>query len=179
MSPTPWLDSWLGHVSADMSPHDCPAISMTHVAITPMDIMVVFKKNMVRIHDIMYTLPYSHFCALNHTITVQFSAKFCFFLLCPKDLAYMSAKSWMMSCRHVIWQVRPIFFPMLDQHSRHFADMTTCVGMTCHLGGVGNMTWCRHFQLRNILNYCYQWALHVLRYLPSQDVWANGNPWVR
>ena len=51
------------------------------------------------------------FLALNHTVTVRFSAKICFFSLCPKDLADMSAKSWMMSCRHVVWQVGMTFFP--------------------------------------------------------------------
>ena len=61
--------------------------------------------------------------------------------LCPKDLADMSAKSRMMSCRHVVWQVGPtFFFPMSGRHSRHFVNMRACVGTTCHLRGVGDMT---------------------------------------
>ena len=59
MLPTPWLDSWLGHVSADVSLHDCPAISRTHQAITPMEVMVAFDKKIfysyINAYDIIFT----------------------------------------------------------------------------------------------------------------------------
>ena len=151
MLPTLWLNSWLGHVSADMSPHDCPAISMTRVAITPTDIMVIFKKNMVRIHEIMYTLPYSW---LLHTKSYRYRMSFCkvllFFFMSKRFSRHVSKILDDVLSTCCLEGRDDIFFPMLGRHSQHFANMTTCVGTTCHLGGVGDVTRCRHFQLRNL-----------------------------
>ena len=149
MSLMPWLNSWLGHVSADMSLHDCPVISTTGVAITPMELMVIFKKKMVSIRELTHTIPFLQLSCFKscHYCTI-FCKALLFFSSCPKGSANIPAKSWMMSCWHVIWQVGPTFFfnagPTFSTFLQH-ADI--CQNeMSC--GGLGNMTWCWHFQLR-------------------------------
>ena len=60
------------------------------------------------------------------------------------------------------WDV--IFWQNVSQHFQHFADMTAHVGMTCHLGGLGNMTRCRHFQLshqsayKSKMHFVFTWT---------------------
>ncbi len=113
MSPTSWLDSKLGLVSADVSPQDCPAISMTYWAITPMDLIVIFKKK-------TYLMYFYNFLAPNYTITMWFSVKFCNFSLCPIESANMSDD--ILPTQHVLpfGMVRLTEFDNVSaQHSKH------------------------------------------------------------
>ena len=51
---------------------------------------------------------------------------------------------------------------MSGRHSRHFHDMSPCQRMTCHLGGSGNMTRRRHFQLRRTQKKQNFWLQNLL-----------------
>ena len=86
MLPTPWLDSWLGHVSADVLPHDCTAISTTLVAISPTKVTVIFKNKMVCICELMHMIPFSW---LSCTKSCHYCTIFCeallFFLYVQKN----------------------------------------------------------------------------------------------
>ena len=71
------------------------------------------------------------------------------FSLCPKESADMSAD--VVPTRHVMssGMVRTTEFDdMSGRHSRHFPDMSACRRTTCRLGGSGDTTRRRHFQLR-------------------------------
>ncbi len=58
--------------------HDCLVISMTHVAITPMEVTVVFQEKMVHINEIMHTIPCSR---LSCTKSYHYGMIFCEALL--------------------------------------------------------------------------------------------------
>ena len=107
-----------------------------------------------------YNIIFATFLHKIAPLWCNFLPSFAVFSLCPKESADMLAKSWLMSCRHVIWKVETtLFCGMSGQHFQQSADMTACVRMTCHLGGLGNMTQCLHFQLRIdstiLLSFCY------------------------
>ena len=60
----------------------------------------------------------------------------------------MLAKSWMMSCRHVIWQVGTTFFSQCRANIPNI--LPTCqhvLGWHVIWGGVGDVTQRQHFQL--------------------------------
>ena len=145
MSPMLWLDLWLGHVLAAVSAHDCPAIFMTHGAITQMEIIVIFKKTMVHIHKLMHTMP---FLWLSCTKLQHYGAVFCdalvYFLYVQKNqLTYWTIA--LLTCQQdsladIFWWV-----------SQTFANMLLAFGhvlVPCHFRCLGNITWCQHFQLR-------------------------------
>ena len=90
MSPMPWLDSRLGHVLADMSPHNCPAISKTHWAITLMGVMVDFLEingtyTWINTYDTIFT----NFLHRITPLQCNFLWSFVVFSLCPKEPADM------------------------------------------------------------------------------------------
>ena len=120
---------------------------MTCVAISPTEVAVIFSEKMVRICELMHAILFLQLSCPDHTITAHFLQSFAVFSLCQKELADMSAKSWMMSCQNVVWQVGMKFFPNVGPTFLTFAYMTTFIRTTCHLGGLGDVTQCRHFQL--------------------------------
>ena len=113
----------------------------------------------------MHSIPFL-WLTLNHTITAYFSAKLCCFFFMSKRFSRHIDKildDILSACCLAGWD--DIFFPMLGQHSRHFADMLTCVGTTCHLGGVGNVTQCRHFQLSPLQSLVFLTNIFSIWYL--------------
>ena len=150
MSLMPWLDSWMGHVLAGILLHNCLAISMTHGAITPMEIMVIFKKTMVCMHEIRHTKLFSKLsCTKLHRYDVIFCKALLFFLYVQKSSRHVGKilADVLLTCclagwgNIFWWNVGQIFLT-------HFTNMTADVGTTCHLGGLGNITQYRHFHLR-------------------------------
>ena len=99
-------------------------------------------------HELINTLPFLRlFCTKLHHYEAVFCEALRFFSLCPKESAKMLAKSLMMSCQHVIWQVGMTFFPNVGltfltcrQHDDMCQDDMS-------FGDLDNMTQCQHFQL--------------------------------
>ena len=84
------------------------------------------------------------------------------FSLCPKESADMSAD--VVPTQHVVssGMVRTAEFDDVSgRHSRHFPDMSACRRTTCRLGGSGDTTRRRHFQLSQPWN-CFQTTTNLL-----------------
>ena len=153
MLPTYWLDSWLGHLSTDTLLHNCPAISTTRMTITLTEVTVVFLRNncsylWINVYDTFFDI-------FSHQITplpCEFLQSFAVFSLCQKESANMSADvipSWHVTLSGMVQTTE--FDKMSGQHSQHFCDTSAHVGMTCHLGGSGNTTQHRRFQLSHLI----------------------------
>ena len=102
--------------------YDCPAISMTHVAITPMEIMVMFKKTMVRLHELTHTVPFLRlFCTKLHHYNAIFSEALMFFLYVQKiqptywqNLRDVLSICSLAGCENIFSQCRANIFDMLQ-----------------------------------------------------------------
>ncbi len=119
MSPMSWLDLWLGHISADISVHNCPAISMTCGAVTPMDIMGIFLRKLWYIFISIYAYNIIFVTFLQKIAPLQCNFLRCFglFSLWPKESVNMSENSWMRSCWHIERTIWPTYFD--DMSARH------------------------------------------------------------
>ena len=117
MLPTLWLDSRLGHVLADVSLHNFPAISTINWVITLTEVTVTFDKKRYLYVDKCIQYHFCNFLALKCIITPQFAANCCFFLYVQKNqpICWLSLSQHDMSCHMActderIWQhVRPTF----------------------------------------------------------------------
>ena len=141
---TPWLDSWLGHISTDVSPHGCPAISTIHQAVTPTEVTVIFDEKRYFTHKLMHTISLLLCsCTKSHHYSVIFCEAFLF--------------------TRISWHAGKIFADVLSTchlagwdniFSQWWCDIFDILPTWWHLsgqhviwGGLGDMTWCQHFQL--------------------------------
>ena len=132
MLPMSWLDSWLGHMSADVSPHDCPAISIIHRAITLMGVMVTFdgKKYFIclSMHKLSFLL---HSCTKLHHYGAIFCKALLFFLhvqknqltcwqnlgWCPANMSFgRLGQNYFAECWANIFDILPTWWCMSGQH---------------------------------------------------------------
>ena len=86
MSPTLWLNLWLGHILANVSQHNCSVIFLSHWVIAPIEIMVIFEWKSVLMCILAYTIP-----------LLQLSSK-----LCHCGMIFCKALL-LRNCWHVGW----------------------------------------------------------------------------
>ena len=109
---------------------------------------------MVIIYELMHTIPFLQLsCTESHHYGVSFCKAF-FPSLYLIESANMLAD--VIPTQHVTSSgiVQTTEFEKIScQYSLNFHDMSSRVGMTCHLGGSDDTTRCQHFQLRTLHQY--------------------------